>query len=177
MGHGLFWGLFFILVGLALIIKYVFDLDIPVVRIALALFLIMLGIRLLLKNRWDFAFSPHEHDIIFRETTVHGKNLAESEYNVIFGKAVFDLTDIDSTDLPKSVKINTIFGSTIVKVKADLPLRVSGDAVFAGAKLSGDNATVFGELSYTSRGYQSGKDYLHLKSDVVFGALEMRTDR
>lgn len=176
MGHGLFWGLFLILVGLALILKFVFDLDIPVLRIALALFLILFGIQLLIRNRWDFRFSPHEHDIIFRETTIHGKNLSASEYNVIFGKALFDLTDIDSASLPKTIRINTIFGSTVVKVKADLPLKISGDAVFAGAKLAGDSKTVFGELSYTSRAYQSGADYLHLKSDVIFSAFEMTTD-
>jgi predicted membrane protein len=114
---------------------------------------------------------------MFRETTIHSKDLSEGEYNVIFGKAVFDLTDIDSTSLPKTIRIHTVFGSTIVKVSEDLPLKVTGDAVFAGAKLSMDNETVFGELSYTSRAYLSGEEYLHLKSDVVFGALELRTER
>ena len=177
MGHGLFWGLFFILVGLALILKFVFDLDIPVMRIALALFLILLGIRLLLRNQWDFAFSNRAEDIIFREATIPGRNISDTEYNVIFGKALFDLTDIDSVNLPGTLHINTVFGSTTVKVNADLPLRISGDAVFAGAKLSGDNATVFGELAHTSRSYQAGKDHLHIKSEVIFSAFEMKIEQ
>lgn len=175
MGHGLFWGLFFILVGLALIIKFVFDLDIPVLRIALALFLILMGIRLLTRNRWDFQISNRQQDVILRETTIYGKDLTEAEYNVIFGRAVFDLTDLDSLSLPTTLRINTVFGSTVVMVNEDVPLRVSGDAVFAGAKLSGDNTTVFGELSYTSRTYQAGEDHLHLKSDAIFSAFEMKT--
>ncbi len=177
MGHGLFWGLFFILIGLALIIKFVFDLDIPVLRIALALFLILFGIRLLIRNRWEFGPSGNPQNIIFRETTIRGKNLSESEYNVIFGQAVFDLTDIDSTSLPKTLKINTIFGFTVVKAKEDLPLKISGDAVFAGAKLSAGNETVFGEFSYTSRAYHPGKDHLQLETDVIFAGFELKTEQ
>jgi predicted membrane protein len=177
MGHGLFWGLFLIFVGLALIIKFVFNLEIPVLRIALAIFLIMIGIRLLLRNRWDWNFNPNERDVIFRETRIPGNDIDRSEYNVIFGKALFDLTDLDSTDLPKTIKINTIFGGTQVKVNEEMPLMISGDAVFAGAKLSSDNSTVFGELSYKSNTFKSQSDCLHIKSDVIFGAFELKTDR
>lgn len=177
MGHGLFWGVFFILVGFALIIKFVFNLDIPVLRITLALFLIMFGIRLLVRDRWELNFSHNEHDIIFREATIYGKNLTGSEYNVIFGKALFDLTGLDSANLPKTIKINTIFGSTRVMVNEDLPLLVSGDAIFSGAKLTTNNSTIFGELSFKSRTYQPESDHLHLKSDVVFGSFELKPDR
>ena len=177
MGHGLFWGLFLIFVGLALIIKFVFDLDIPVLRIALAVFLIMIGIRLLLRNRWDWRMSPNESEVIFRETTFQGSDMDRSEYNVIFGQAVFDLTDLDSTNLPKTIRINTIFGESQVKVNEEMPLLISGDAVFAGAKLSSDNSTVFGELSFKSRTFEQQSHYLHIKSDVIFGAFELITER
>ena len=177
MGQGLFWGLFLIFVGLALIIKFVFDLEIPVLRIALAVFLIMIGIRLLLRNRWDWNVSPDERDVIFRETTFHGSDIDRSEYNVIFGQAVFDLTDLDSTDLPKTITINTIFGGSQVKISEEMPLLVSGDAVFAGAKLSSGNSTVFGELSFKSKSFNQQSDYLHIKSDVIFGAFELKIER
>jgi len=177
MGQGLFWGLFLILVGLALIIKFVFDLDIPVLRIAVAIFLIMIGIRLLLRNQWDWNDNPNERDVIFKEVTILGKDITKSEYNIMFGQAIFDLTDLDSTDLPKTLKINTIFGSSQVKVNEELALLVSGDAVFAGAKLSSDNSTVFGELSYKSKNFNPQSNYLHIKSDVIFGAFELKIAR
>lgn len=177
MGHGLFWGVFLILVGLALIIKFVFDLDIPVLRIALALFLIMIGIRMLVKDKWEFNFSHNEHDIIFRNATIHGKDITASEYNVIFGQALFDLTGLDSLVQPKTLKINTIFGETKVLVNEDLPLLVTGDAVFSGAELDTDNVKAFGELSYKSRTYQPDSNHLDLKSDVIFGGFKLKVQR
>ena len=43
MGPAIFWGLFLIFIGFALIIKYVFNLDIPVGKIVIALFFIFIG--------------------------------------------------------------------------------------------------------------------------------------
>jgi hypothetical protein len=177
MGQGLFWGLFLILIGFALIIKYVFNLEIPVLRVAIAVFLILIGIRLLLKNRWEWNISSSDHDVIFTERTFRGSEIEKSEYNIIFGHAIFDLTDLDSTDLPKKIKINTVFGGTQVKINEDIPLLVSGDAVFAGARLSDENSTVFGELSFKSKTYEKQSDCLHLESDVIFGAFELKRER
>ncbi len=58
MGPAIFRGLFLIIIGFALIIKYVFDLDIPVVKIVIALFLIFLGIKLLV-GRTGFVHISH----------------------------------------------------------------------------------------------------------------------
>lgn len=171
----MFWGLFLILVGFALIIKYVFNLDIPVMRIAVALFLIMVGIRLLMKNR-DFFWDKHDkNDVIFREASFDGKDMNDKEYNVIFGSSVIDLRDLDSTDLPKTLKINTIFGSSIVKLNKNLPVKLVGDAVFAGAKLPDGNTTAFGEVTYNSPSLEPDVDKLTLQADVVFGSLQVRT--
>jgi len=177
MGHGLFWGVFLILVGLALIIKFVFDLDIPVLRIALALFLIMLGIRMLIQDRWEFNFNHNEQDVIFRDATIRGKDITVSEYNVIFGQALFDLTDLDSLTLPKTLKINTLFGVTRIFLKEDLPLLISGSAVFSDAKLAADNSTSFGELSFRSQTYKPDSNHLDLELTVVFGSFELKSKR
>jgi hypothetical protein len=131
----------------------------------------------LLRNRWEWSGDPNERDVIFRETTIRGKEIDRREYNVIFGKAVFDLTDMDSTDLPKTVQINTIFGGSEVIVDSELPFVVSGDAVFAGAKLDTDNATVFGELDHRSKKFRPDSNHLHIKADVVFGAFEVKIAR
>lgn len=176
MGPALFWGLFLILIGLALIVKFVFNLDIPVFRIAVALFLIMIGIRLLIRDGRIFWFRQDENDILFRDTVIKGKELREKEYNVIFGRSVFDLRDIDTTDLPKNLHINTVFGSTRVMINKDIPLIITGDAVFAGARLSSGNSTVFGEMSFKSSSFKPDKDYLQVKADVIFGAFELKSD-
>jgi hypothetical protein len=175
MSSGLFFGLFLILIGFALIIKYVFDLDIPVVRIIIALFFIFIGIRMIVGRSVFYRIHTDENNVIFNESSFEGKDLDKNEYNTIFGKSVFDLRNLDSTQLNRTIELNTIFGSTLVKINQDLPLKVVAEAVFGAARLPSGDTAVFGKKVYTTRAFDQGKDYLVIKADVVFGSFELRT--
>lgn len=173
MGPGLFWGILFLLVGFVLIIKVVLKIDVPVFRIVAGLILIILGVRMLIGGDWFFQRDLDENDIVFQEKYFKGKEISRDEYNVLFSKSSFDFTDIDSTDLPKQIKINTVFGSTTVYLKTDIPVKIKGDAVFAGARLPGGNTAVFGSAYYESEGFNPSEPFLYIKTDVVFGGVEV----
>lgn len=175
MGPALFWGLFLIFIGLALIIKYVFNLDIPVVKLIIALFLIFIGLKLLFgRTKFYPTGNTGDTDIIFNETRLKGKKISGAEYNVIFGKLILDLRDFEESDLPGRLKINTIFGATEILINNDLPVHVKVEAVFSGAKLPNGNTVAFGDSEYTTSSYDSSAKSLKIKSDVVFGGLEIK---
>ena len=57
MGAGIFWGAFLLLLGIALIIKVVFQVDFPVFKVVLGIFLVMLGYQSVVRTCY-FSFAP-----------------------------------------------------------------------------------------------------------------------
>ena len=174
MGPAIFWGLFLIFIGFALIIKYVFNLDIPVGKIVIALFFISIGIKLLVGQTKFLHTGKKETDIIFNDARLNGKDISASEYNVIFGKLVLDLRDMELSDLPKRLEINTIFGATEILINESLPIHIKAEAVFSGAKLPNGNTVTFGNSEYSTSSYNPSDKFLMINGDVIFGGLEVK---
>lgn len=175
IGPGMFWGILLIIIGLSLVLKVVFNVDFPLIKIVVAFFFIYLGIRILFGNMGIFRFKAGDNDVIFGESKIYGREIKDDEYNVIFAKGVFDLRDINLEDGNVHVKINTIFGHSVILVNANTPLEVKADAVFSGAQLPGGNASVFGSSHYISPDLDFNQPHLKLKIDVVFGGVDIKT--
>jgi predicted membrane protein len=173
MGAGVFWGALLILIGLALILRFVFNVDFPIVKVLVAMFFIYLGIRILFGSFGMFKFETGPDDVIFSEKEFvrpeHNK-----EYNIIFGKGNFDFRDVDISDGNVNVKIGTVFGASEIRIDRDMPVRIVADAVFAGAELPDGNTAVFGSSSYESPSYIADSNHLKIKLDVVFGGAEVK---
>jgi len=175
MGAGIFWGIMFIILGFGLIIKWAFNIDVPIFRILIAFLLIYLGLRIMFGGGGIFNFKGEKNDVIFRESRFSGIDKNNKEYNVIFGNAVFDLTDIELKEEPSTmIKINTIFAGTEVWISKDIPVRINVDAVFSGARIPGGNSSVFGSSLYESESYDKDKPHLYIKADVVFAGFEVK---
>ena len=67
MGAGVFWGALLIVIGLTLIIRFVFNVDFPVFRVILALFIIYIGLRILIGGFGLFRFETSANDVLFNE--------------------------------------------------------------------------------------------------------------
>lgn len=173
MGAGVFWGALLILIGLALIIRFVFNVDFPVIKVLIAMFFIYLGIRILFGSFGMFRFETGPDDVIFNEREFvrpeHNK-----EYNIVFGKGNFDFTDVDLSEGNVNVKIGTVFGATEIRIDPDMPVKIVADAVFAGAELPDGNTAVFGSSSYESESFRQDSNHLKIKLDVVFGGVEIK---
>src|SRR5581483_2942968 len=165
---GAVWGAFFILLGLAVILKHTLNVDIPVARFFFAFFLIYLGIQLILGGFRKETPSPR---VMMGEGKVAGTK--DEDYNVIFGKGIIDLTGIDLKGKDMTLEANTIFGSSTVKIKADLPTLVRANAAFGNAKLPDGNTAAVGTYIYKNKAYQEGKPCLTLNVNVVFGNVEL----
>ncbi len=172
MGMGLFWGALLLLLGVALIIKVVFNVDFPIGKVLIGIFFILLGVKFLLGRtfHWEGKVGPNE--TIFNERIYENPERGK-EYSVVFGKGVYDFTDVDLSKGIFRAKVSTVFGGSVIKIRRDMPVKIDADAVFAGAELPDGNTAVFGSTYYTSDSYNPDSAYLHIKADVVFGGVQI----
>lgn len=172
MGAGLFWGAFLLLLGVALIIKVVFNVDFPVFKVLVGIFLILLGIKVLFGR---FIVPSHHFDpeeTIFSEKVFDNPESGK-EYTVLFGSGVYDFTEVDLDKGGFTTKLSTVFGGTKIIIPRDRPVKIKADAVFAGAELPDGNTAVFGSTIYESDSWSSDSAGLYIKVDVVFGGVKV----
>lgn len=167
---GFFWGIVLILLGLSLIIKVIFNINLPIFRIGFAVLIIYVGIKILVGGRlccFDNNFP------VFNDTSVELKDLKNNEYNVIFGKGVIDLSKASIQDKKIDIKINTVFGEGIVKINPELPIKIFVNSAFAEARMPDGNRISFGNYTYTSKTFKEDAKHLKINASVVFGSLKI----
>ncbi|HSH51137.1 MAG TPA: LiaF domain-containing protein [Bacteroidales bacterium] len=175
MGAGLFWGILLILVGLGIVIRVVFNIDFPLIKFIIAFFFIFIGIKILIGNYNFSNGDTDEYTTIFSESKMQGLDENFKEYNVIFGSTIIDLRDIDLAKGSKEIKINTIFGSSVIKLDENTPVKIKADAAFASAKLPNGNTSAFGSGQYENKLFRKDTNHIFIKGDVVFGSLEIKS--
>ncbi len=173
MASGFFWGLILILIGLAIIFRVVFDVNI--FRIIIAVAIILLGVKILLGNKWSPGKSKKERDVMFSDRIYRESPHDKTEYNVVFGKSVYDFTDMDPV-LQETVriKIDVVFGSAVIFINPQMPVRIKSEAVFGGSRMPDGNTVAFGSISYNTDSFKRDAPHFYIESDVVFGGVEVR---
>jgi predicted membrane protein len=175
MGGNLFWGSLLIIIGITIIIKIIFHIDIPIFRIIFAFVFIFIGIRILTGSFKSKSFHKNSNDVYFGENNFAYNKSVPKEQNIVFGRGTIDLRNIDSTSLPADMEINTVFGSSEILIPQYMQVRIKVDAAFSGATLPNNNTSAFGTIYYESPNFDRNKPYLNLKINVVFGNLQIRT--
>lgn len=165
LSSGLFWGLILVLLGLSVILKSVFHINIPLIKILLAILLIYWGITLLIGK------TSHSSDdmIMFKNTKVnldHGQN----EKTILFGSGVIDLTDITLSDGRYDLDVNVIFGSGVVYIPENIPAVIKVSVVFGEGRFPNGSSEVFGDETFKTENFDKNQPYLNLNMDVVFGS-------
>lgn len=168
-----FWGLLLIVWGVTVVISVLFRIDIPVGRIVVAFILIYLGIRML--TGWG-GFEKSNNTSFFRNETVK-INPSAQEYNVIFGRREFDLTETAPSKEFLPIKIQTIFGSGVVKLNPTQPVKVHVNSCFADALTPEGNHINFGNYTYVSSNFKEGQPYLAVEATVAFGSLAILSQK
>ena len=171
-----FWGIMLILLGAAVIIKVVFQVNIPLGRLFFAFILIYIGVWFLMGGKWGFQTTNNNgNTVIFSESRVNVTKPSGEEYNVIFGRGIVDLTGIVlNNEGVTRLKVNTIFGSGVLRLNPGIPTKIIFDSPFASVQLPNGNNIPFGSnYTYTTQSFQENQGYLLIKADVVFGSLEI----
>jgi hypothetical protein len=173
----MFIGIFFVLLGLSIIIKVLFKVDLPVFRMMVAIFFIFLGIKMLTGVRlWSWT-SPWSD--LSSNTTVFGRgqmhtsmNSTGNQFKTVFGSSVIDLTEpplMNVGDLVRTVEIESVFAETKVLINPYVPVHIRVQSIFAEAKMPDGNMVAFGSLNY-----RNGNDTtkLEIRADAVFGSIK-----
>jgi hypothetical protein len=175
MVSGLFWGVLLILIGLAAIFRMVFDVNL--FGVLFAFFLIFIGVSMLIGKPWMFHGCKHDKNTMFADSTVDEQPKDNSEYNVVFGRSVYDFRNIKFPDNePVRIKINTVFGNSVIRISKNCPVKIKSDAVFAGASMPDGNTVAFGSVEYTTDTFGVALNQLIIDAPVVFGALQVKAE-
>jgi len=173
MGTGIIWGILLVLIGFGLIIKVVFNVDFPLLKILFALFIIYLGFKLLFGSfNMDFRMKGNANDVIFAESYFSDIDDRE-EYNIIFGKGVFDLREYALKPGKNKLKINTVFAGTKIILSKNMPVKIKAEAAFGNSRMPDGSNTGFGSTYYTSDNFNEEIDHLIIYTDVVFGGVDI----
>jgi hypothetical protein len=173
MAPAVFWGILLVVIGLSIIFRIIFDVNL--FRVLLAVIVILIGIKILVGGKGIFNIRTDRNDVIFNERTFVETPENKAEYNVVFARSVFDYRKVGiKGGRPVKVKINTLFGSTVIKVDENTPVKIKVDAVFAGAKLPDGNTIVFGSGFWQGESPEPEENYMIIDAGVVFGSLEVK---
>jgi hypothetical protein len=165
---GVFWGSVLVLLGLSVIVRIVFNINVPVFRVVFALILIYLGIRVLMGGAWC---RPTCGAAVFSDVNISSLS-GQKEYNVIFGKGTIDATDSTITDKNRNVRINTVFGDAHIIISAKVPTVVKVSSAFSGARMPDGSTVSFGEYLYKNKAATETSDpnaTRRIDVSVVFG--------
>jgi predicted membrane protein len=167
---GIFWGMVVILIGLIIIINVIFHTHIPIFSILFGLFFVWLGIRVLIgTNR---PRTPQQ--AIFEEKKIETDSTS-NKYDVVFGKGMIDLSGYKIKEGGSRIEINTVFGSSEIKIDSTMPVKIRASSAFGSARMPDKSMVGFGENTYRSEVLKQTdtKNYLLIDLHVVFGSAEV----
>jgi predicted membrane protein len=158
---GLFWGILISLFGLSIVLKYAFNVNIPLGRIFFGIIIILLGLRLIIGHTGINKFKPHK-TMNYR----HGSR----EITVLFSNGVIDLSKYAATQkFPREISV--VFGNATVIIPDSLNLEITSSTVFGSTILPDRSYAGFGEDVFIMNQNPDAPVY-KVETNTVFGKLE-----
>lgn len=173
MPWSLFWILFLVVGGLGLIVIGAFGMKMPTGRWLFAVFLILLGIKLLVgeipdgiaERKWDDEFSD----------TLRAGGDQNKEINIVFQSGTILLDPGMIGDGTESFSVNTVFGITDLVVPDTLNVHILVDAVFSSCVFPDGRNLHFGSDDYVQEN-NNASGTVNVRADVVFGTFRIRQE-
>jgi predicted membrane protein len=156
----LFWGILISLIGFSIILKYVLNIDLPLVRIFFGIILIIVGVRIIVGHSGKPQGGHNKHVNYYNSSR---------DYSIVFSNGTVDLTGFtDGQKIP--YEVNVVFGHATVLVPDSMNLEVNSTTVFG--------STIFPERAYNGFGEDTFKlnnnpdaPLLKIETNAVFGRL------
>lgn len=166
ISSGVFWGLLLVFIGLSIIVKVLFHIDIPVFRIVMGILLLYLGFHIIFGNS-----SKNRERKISIEKHYRGNltNSNSSEYNIVFSSGTIDLTDWQEKAGGNYIEVNVVFGSGVVLINPSMNLVIEANTVFGEAILPGNRVSFLGSKKLQLP--TEGEEVIYLGLNTVFGSV------
>lgn len=162
----LIWGVFLILLGTSMILKVLFDINIPIFKGALAIFLIYTGISMITGKGVSF----NSCKIVQTETKQY-KGYSKTTNNSIFGSREIDLNQMPIPEQPKIIAVNSIFGSARIKLNPEIPTLIKIESAFGNVTMPDGKNLSFGDVVYNT--HENSEPLITLEVNAVFGHVEI----
>jgi hypothetical protein len=162
----IFWGAFFVVSGLFLIGKYYFHWNVSTIRVLLGLFLVTLGLSMMfgggVHHRW------RNSNVIMSQARFNITS-GNRDYNIVFGQGILDFTQASEEVFDDDMEVNTVFGSSEIKLPRNIAVEIEVNAAFSSIELPDGSVVTFGDQTYLSDPEGKGKPDFTLEINTVFG--------
>jgi len=165
---GIFWGILLIAVGAWFILRRSLPFHLPVVRLIVAVVLVYVGVRVLVRGPLADRHGP------FFERHQRYTAAWDRDYNIIFGNGDVDLSEVALGPSSVHTEVNVVFGSGVLRINPAMPVRIDMSAAFASVEAPNGRSLSFGDTVYTSASYRDGAPALQVRAVAVFGRLVVR---
>jgi len=167
MSSAVFWGVLIIIFGLSIILKEVFHINFPFLRVIFGIFLIFWGIKVISGSSWK---NRNEDSAIFTSANMN-YDKSKKEYNIVFGRGNIDLFKSEKPEKNKKIEVNVVFGNGNLIINDSIPARVEMNSVFGNVRTDKDKTSGFGSASYTTSAYDPNEPHYKIEANAVFGNL------
>lgn len=173
ISSAVFWGVIIILLGLSIILKEVFHVHIPFVRVIFGLLFIFWGVKMIAGGFWK---SSSRNTAVFSETNINYED-TKREYSIVFGSGTIDLFKMEIPQQNKKIEVNVVFGSGTLVINDSIPMKIEMNSVFGSSVISDKRVNALGKTYDTTTAFKEGEPYILLETNVVFGRLEVKTKK
>jgi hypothetical protein len=173
MSFILFLSLFAIAAGLGLLVREIFNFELPMPRYLLGVFILLLGIHLMI-IQLDKSGNTDTYTVVFNERNFDYNSDNSNEYVVVFGSSRINLENVNLTSGPKTIDVDVVFGHAEVVLPDSIPYIIESNIAFGGTDGNGPNNGGIGDFTSYSNGFSSDSVYLTIRANVSFGAITWR---
>ena len=158
---GLFWGILISLIGLSIVLKYAFNIDLHLIRVFFGIVIILLGLKIITGYNFKHNIKIHRNINYY-----HGSK----ECTIVFSNGTIDLSkNADEQKTPREITV--VFGNALVIVPDTMNLEITSTTVFGSTILPDRSYAGFGEDTYSIVNNPGAKIY-KIETTTVFGKLE-----
>jgi predicted membrane protein len=173
INSGAFWGIIIILIGVSMVLRYVFNIHFPLFRIVIACLLIFWGLRMLMGSFGNSRYYNYNSTIF--SNSRHHYDRSDNSYNVVFGRGELDLRNV-KVDKNQKIQVNSVFGSYTIRIDDSIPVKIISNVAFGNIQTPDDRDNAFGKYTYRSSNLNEDSPYILIDANVVFGDLKVLKD-
>lgn len=177
----MFWGILLLVVGLLIIIQHVFNINLPIIKILVGVFLIYLGLKMIFGSfgvkisGFGDARITTDTEVVFSESEFKINKTETGELNTkfttAFGNSKLDLINIDPKELKQPIQITNAFGRTTIKTNPEHAILAKISVGFGSVKIRGQKLGALGDIEYKSDNFAENPNVLRLEIENAFGDI------
>lgn len=170
---GAFWGVVIILFGLSILLKEVFHVHIPFVKILFGLLLVYWGVKMIAGG---FMKSGSGNAAVFGKSNMEYDE-RHDDYDIVFGSGTIDLFKMETPTEKKKIEVSVVFGNGVLIINDSIPMKIEMNSVFGTNILEDRRVNALGTTHNTTSAYKEGQPFIKLETNVVFGKLVIQNKR